>query len=248
MKQSKRKEHNGQIALALAMIALSTLFYVIHYTIFHDLHHIFLYLIGDIAFVFIEVLLVTIIIHDLLESREKRLRLNKMNMIIGIFFTETGTELLYRLSCVDRQRANVSEQLSRLPDWKEANRKRMKYILLQHAYDMDASQLDWLELREFLRNKRDFLLRLLENPNLLEHEAFSDVLLAVFHLIDELTFRQDLAVMDPADRTHLEGDITRVYERLSIQWLNYMIHLRSDYPYLFALALKRHPLGVEAPH
>jgi hypothetical protein len=33
----------------------------------------------------------------------------------------------------------------------------------------------------FLLEERDFLLRLLENPTLLEHESFTDLLRAVFH-------------------------------------------------------------------
>jgi len=33
--------------------------------IFTDAHHIFIYLVGDIAFVFIKVLLVTMIIHQM---------------------------------------------------------------------------------------------------------------------------------------------------------------------------------------
>lgn len=55
---------------------------------FRDPHHIFLYLIGDIAFVFIEVLLVTLIIHQLLSRREKQAMLKKLNMVIGAFFSE----------------------------------------------------------------------------------------------------------------------------------------------------------------
>jgi len=58
--------------LGLSLVVLSILFYLLHYAIFRDPHHIFIYLIGDIAFVFIEVLLVTLIIHQLLSDREKK--------------------------------------------------------------------------------------------------------------------------------------------------------------------------------
>jgi len=56
--------------LGLSLIILSAIFYLIHYAIFRDAHHIFFYLIGDIAFV-LEVLLVTLIIHQLLSKKEK---------------------------------------------------------------------------------------------------------------------------------------------------------------------------------
>ena len=90
------KRFSWQIVLGLSLIVLSIVFYLIHYVIFRDPHHIFIYMIGDIAFVFVEVLLVTLIIHRLLDEREKRARLEKLNMVIGTFFSEVGTRLVVR--------------------------------------------------------------------------------------------------------------------------------------------------------
>jgi hypothetical protein len=59
-----------QVILGFALLVLSIFFYLIHYAIFRDPHHIFIYLVGDIAFVFVEVLLVSLIIHQLLNMRE----------------------------------------------------------------------------------------------------------------------------------------------------------------------------------
>ena len=88
-----KRVFSWQILLGLSLIALSSLGYFIHYFIFRDTHHIFIYLIGDIAFVFLEVLLVTLILHQLLRYREKKAMLNKLNMVIGAFFSEVGGEL-----------------------------------------------------------------------------------------------------------------------------------------------------------
>jgi hypothetical protein len=41
---------NWQIMLALTLVILSVVFYFSHYMIFRGIHHIFIYLIGDIAF------------------------------------------------------------------------------------------------------------------------------------------------------------------------------------------------------
>ncbi|MBW1689743.1 MAG: hypothetical protein JRI71_04650 [Deltaproteobacteria bacterium] len=54
-----------QVILGFSLVLLSAVFYVLHFMIFTDAHHIFIYLVGDIAFVFIEVLLVTMIIHQM---------------------------------------------------------------------------------------------------------------------------------------------------------------------------------------
>ena len=72
------KIFSWQVLLGFALVILSTLLYLIHYAIFGDAHHILIYLVGDIAFVPIEVLMVTLIIHHLLSEREKRLRLEKL--------------------------------------------------------------------------------------------------------------------------------------------------------------------------
>jgi hypothetical protein len=55
----------------------------------------------DIAFVPIQVLLVTLIISGLLNMREKRVRLEKLNMVIGTFFSEVGTRLVAYFSDFD---------------------------------------------------------------------------------------------------------------------------------------------------
>jgi len=81
------KRHSWQIILGASLLGLSIVFYCIQYLVFRDAHHIFLYLVGDLAFVFIEVLLVTLIINQILSIKEKRGRLEKLNMVIGSFFS-----------------------------------------------------------------------------------------------------------------------------------------------------------------
>ena len=84
--------------LAVVLIALSILMYALHFALFHDFHHIFIYFVGDVAFIPIEVLMVTLIIHRLLEQRDRKQKLEKLNIVIGAFFSEVGTKLLMHLS------------------------------------------------------------------------------------------------------------------------------------------------------
>ena len=106
-----KKFLNWQILLALILVALSVIFYCFHYLIFRDVHHIFLYLIGDIAFLFVDVLIVMLVLHRLLVYREKKSILKKLNMVIGTFFSEVGTELLRKTSQFDPELANIGHQL-----------------------------------------------------------------------------------------------------------------------------------------
>ena len=95
-------------------------------------------------------------------------------------------------------------------------------------------------------SKRNFMLRLLENPNLLEHDSFTEVIWAVFHLIEELAAREDIETKNEADFQHLVIDGERVYRLLTIAWLGYIVHLRKDYPYLYSLAVRMNPFDPKA--
>ena len=115
-----------------------------------------------------------------------------------------------------------------------------------HVAQFELSPDALEDLRRFLLARRDFLLRLLENPNLLEHETFTDSLWAVFHLTDELAHRTDLQALPVTDLRHLAGDVDRAYKCLAAEWLVYMRHLKKDYPYLFSLALRTNPFDSSA--
>jgi len=83
---------------------------------------------------------------------------------------------------------------------------------------------------------------LLENPNLLEHDRFTDLLWAVFHLVEELEMRpESLEGLPTTDYAHLSSDVRRAYSRLAGEWLAYAGHLKEDYPFLFSLAVRIKP-------
>jgi len=232
--------------LGIILIALSAIVYLVHYFIFRDPHHIFIYLIGDIAFVFFEVLLVTLVIHQLLSQREKRARLEKLNMVIGAFFSEVGIKFLTYLSDFDPGLDKIRKELIVTKDWPDQEFLGVSRRLKDYDYGVDIQKVNLEDLRGFLLGKRDFLLRLLENPNILEHETFTELLRAVFHLTEELGQREDIAKLPDTDVEHLAGDIKRVYIQLVHQWLDYMKHLKDNYPYLFSLAMRTNPFDQES--
>jgi hypothetical protein len=240
------KHLNWRIVIGVGLIAISAIVYFFHFLIFRDAHHIFLYLVGDIAFVFIEVLLVTLIIDQLLHEREKRSLLFKLNMIIGVFFSEGGSELLRRLSEFAPQVERIRQDLLMNDRWTKQDFSAISERIHSYPYKMDSQEGDLESLRDFLKEKKDFLLRILENPNLFEHEKFTDALWAVLHLAEELTCRKSLENLPRPDYVHLAGDMGRAYQRLIAQWLNYMIHLKEHYPYLFSLAIRTNPFDPKA--
>lgn len=113
-------------------------------------------------------------------------------------------------------------------------------------FKVDSRSVNLYSLRDILVRNRDFLVRLLENPLLLEHAIFTDLLWAVFHLTEELESRRSLEGLPPADMDHLAGDMGRAYGLLAQEWLDYMMHLKANYPYLFSLAMRLNPFDPDA--
>jgi hypothetical protein len=240
------KRVNWLLLLALSLIALSASIYLLHFAIFRDAHHIFLYLIGDIAFLPVQVLLVTLIIEKLLNEREKRQMLKKLNMVIGVFFSEVGTGLLKSFTDFSPPSENIRKGLIVTKDWSNKSFSNMVKGLKNYDYRIECLRGNLEGLKMFLLEKRGFMLTLLENPNLLEHETFTELLWAVFHLTEELAFRVHLKELPALDSVHLSADLQRVYVLLIAEWLAYMKHLKNDYPYLFSLAVRTNPFDPAA--
>ncbi len=230
------------ILAAVVLLTCSALLYTAHYLIFHQAHHIFIYLLGDAAFVPLEVLLVVIIIERVLAAREKRAILGKMNMLIGMFFSELGTELLGMLTEAVQERQGVFAALGVGRDWGAGDFRRALAFARSGECKIDVTRLELGALRDLLTDHRSILTRLLGNPNLIEHEQFTNLLWAVSHLMEELVARASLDDLPETDREHLAGDVARVYGRLTAEWVSYSRHLQSAYPYIFSVLTRTHPL------
>jgi hypothetical protein len=202
--------------------------------------------VGDVAFVFIEVLLVTMVIHQLLARREKRAKLEKMNMVIGTFYSEVGTVLLDYFVKLDANIMHIGNDLSAAKGLSTREFALLSRQLKSHDATINSDPDDLDKLKDFLSGKRDFLVRLLENPILLEHTSFTNLLWAIFHLGDELTHRRSLKKIAKRDHEHINGDIRRAYLALLSEWTNYMTHLKDNYPYLFSLAIRTNPFDPQA--
>jgi len=240
------KRLSWEFRLGLTLIALFLVLSAIHYAIFRDGKHLLFWDLTDLAFLPISVLFVSLIIERLQIAREARLRLKKINMLVGTFFDSAGRQLLTRFTGWDPRAPNLREEIRKDETWTAARCRALRATLEAHEYGVDLARVDLPELRSFLGSRMDVMLRLLENPFLLEHEAFADALRAVFHLAEELSARDRLDRLPDADAQHLAGDIRRAYGALAVQWLDYMRYLQRSYPYLFSLAMRMNPFDPQA--
>lgn len=180
------------------------------------------------------------------KRREELIRLQKLNMVTGLFFSELGNGLLRRFVQLDPEISTLHLVLKISNEWGDEDFEKANRGLSSHNFVIDSRRGDLSKIREYLLSQANMLLRLLENPIVHEHGTFSDLLRAIFHLRDELMNRSDLYDLPDSDIKHLEGDIVRIYKLLVSEWVRYMSYLKSNYGYLFSLAIRLNPFDLEA--
>ncbi|MBF0559120.1 MAG: hypothetical protein HQL08_10110 [Nitrospirae bacterium] len=240
------KRFTWEIVIGLSLVTVSAVLFIVQIRIFHSTRDTFFYLLQDLAFLPIQVLLVTVILDQLLIIREKQNVMKKLSMVISVFFAEAGSDLLRILSEFEVLPDALRKELLISGEWGNRRFAAAINIFRTYKHEIEVGDERLERLRHFLLAKREFLLVLLENPTLLEHDAFTNLLLAVFHLVDELAHRQEMSGLPDSDYKHLAGDVQRAYQLLIIEWLAYMKHLREDYPYLFSLAVRMNPFDPNA--
>jgi len=236
------KKSDWRVKFSIFLVISSVLLYSFHYFVFRDAYYLFKVLVGELAFIPIEVLLVTLVIDRVVKEREMEGLIEKLNLIIGIFFSEVGTNILKYCTSIDPHVDEIASFLLVKPSWEERDFKKALVKCENYNYEIEFHKVDLENMKEFLLSKREFLLKLLENPNLLEHETFTHLLTAVFHLEDELSSR-NLSELHDEEKEHLEVDIKRVYEASVSQWVLYMKHLKKTFPYLFVTAVSNNPFN-----
>ncbi len=240
------EETRWKVFAGIVLITVSLAIYTVHILIFQDPRHVLIYLLGDIAFIPIEIFIVTLIIDRMLESREKQQRMEKLNLVIGTFFSTTGTPLLATFARADPCAGDIRAGLLIRETWTDEDFSRVRNLLGNHECGTEIGLVDLQALRAFLLSNEEFLLRIVENPMIFEHESFTESLLAISHLTEELKSRETVENLPGPDRSHLAGDIRRAYGRLVPEWVKYMEYLKNHYPYLFSLAMRKNPFDASA--
>jgi hypothetical protein len=237
----RRSNRRWLWALAGGLLASSVVLYALQIVIFRRTSDTFFYIFQDLAFLPLTVLIVGVVIERLVSLRAKREMVHKLNMVVGTFFSELGTSLLAELLPTMKAATEIRERLHLTASWTKEDFAKASRFARGLDCKVDLKQIDRVALRVHMVDQRQFVLRLLENPNLMEHERFTDLLWAVHHLEEELEARTTLTELVPADEAHLEIDTRRAFNALLAEWVLYVQHLKTDYPYLFSLVVRTHP-------
>ena len=181
----------------------------------------------------------------LVERNTEKQRKARLNMLIELFFSEIGTEMLRLFSAADPGFDNIRPEFKVDTAKPEESLERFRRLVQNHVVSLSPERLQLTKLNELLRIKENLLVRLLESPNLNENESSTDILRATFHLGQELKARADLAVLPATDREHLVNDARRAYGISSKAWIEHLAYLKEYYPYLFSFTLRTNPYSEQ---
>ncbi len=231
-------------AIIISLVILSCVFFLLQQIIFHNPEESEFLILQDLIFLPLEVIMITFFLDRILAAREKRKRLDQINIVISAFFSETGSDALNTLNKVIADREAVRAIVDMKPAWADkafdGAAKAAKQCPVHTVLSADAIVM----LKQSLPIKED-IIKLFANPNLLEHDTFTDMLWALYHLVDELSSRVDVNALPKADIEHLKGDISRAYNLLVFEWVIYLKHLKARYPYLWSLAVRKNPFSEQ---
>jgi hypothetical protein len=217
-----------------------------------DAEHIISYIWTHLGFIPVDILIVAFLLDEIIERKEKEAMLEKLDMLMSTFFSEVGYDLINQLSTVNKYKAST-ENLKSIKNWNDADYENKLNELKNSNVDFSAMDIplekreEFLEdLRTLLAGKREFIINLINNPNLLEKEEFTGLINAILHLDEELEHRQKLDLVTNSDFAHLNGDMQRVYEKLVYEWVYYLRYLNKHYPYMIALIIRTNPFDETA--
>ena len=157
-------------------------------------------------------------------------------MLVGIFFTEVGGKLMHLIIDSDKDAKNY------ITNFEDLN--NIKKCLNEYDYKVDMNNIDLCSIKNILLENNNLFVTLISNENVFQHQIFTDLLMSVVHLRDEIIFMEKDDSLE-LNINHLENDVIRVYKNISIQWISYLEYLNKSYPFLYNNAIRVNPFKFD---
>jgi len=216
--------------LILLLLCASALLYAIHYLIFRDLHHLAIFGLHELAFVPLEVILVTLGLDQLVEKTHREEARSKVSIIETLYFNESGGTMLRYLTSFDPDAARLRELLQVTEDWHSSDFRQAIRQLKSYPFLLDLDRIDFFGLHYHLSQRHEYYRSMLENPALTQSESFTEMIMKIYLLWEELDGRTNLYQLPEKDRNYLAELLHEIYRELTEYWLdnvyNHSIHNR----------------------
>ncbi len=237
-----------EVKISILLLITSLFFYVVNYLTFHDTSFIEKYILAQLGFLPISVLLVSIVLNSLMVRRSKKERKQKLNIVVGSFFGEIGKDLLRYLSKYDPEAQELAKDMLNLENKSTNELEALEEKIKDRVFKINMEKINLYELRKFLMENKEFVISLLDNPVIIEHETFTDLLWNVLHVSEELKRIINFDTISVEEYEDIKGDLEKLYALLSYEWLKYISYLHEAYPHIFQYEAKTAPFIPHAYH
>ena len=144
----------GKLILGALLISLSIAIYFLQIVLFNDSRNTEFYFLQDMAFVPLQVLFVTLILDEILNMREKQLKVKKMNLIISTFYSELGITLVKSLSEFILNFDQLKSELNANTNWSNINSKKMRKTINNFKVIADSRKGNLESLKNYLIDQK----------------------------------------------------------------------------------------------
>lgn len=190
--------------VALGLFALSAVIYGLQVLVFKDPGTTAFYIFQDMAFMPITIAVATLFVGYLIDQNSRAEKIEKSRILTCSFYSIVGLDLLEVL-----------------------------YGLYDEASDKIAWDLEKYEyMQQLLDQYLNEILTIASNPNLLEHDGFTDLLWAVMHLREEMEYFEAKKAT-ARDESHIQSDAKRVFDLLEKNRHEYEAYIQKEYPYFY---------------
>ena len=148
-------ERSWKIRFAIIMFVLAVVIFLARYLIFGDGEEIIAYLWKHIGFIPIDILIVAFLLEGIMGKKEHEAILEKIDMLMGTFFSELGNDLIRELSKVNANKINT-ENLKDIKNWNDKDYDNKMKELKANGIDFKAD-IPKEEREEFLSNIHSIL-------------------------------------------------------------------------------------------
>lgn len=223
-------------------VLLSVVMLLIHHAIYKEASYWagFL-LLHELALMPLEFVVVTLGFEQIMEWSHKRENRAKVSMIESVFFSESGADMLRYLVCCDDLSGELREVMDVQPTWGWKQVQAARNNVKRYTYEVNPGKVDFFGLHYHLSTRHSYFLKVIENPALSGKEHFTDLLLHIYHLWEELESRTDLYQLTDEDRAYLCTAANAVYRCLSIEWMYNATDILMHQPERLSHVLRTNP-------
>ena len=225
----------------IILFVLTIVLYLIYYIIFGEIHYIITSIAMSIASIPLNILFTSFIINYIVDIRDKKKRDKEVDILTGLFFNEIGIEILDIFTNRDECIEDIRKKALIKKDWAIDKYEELYEIFKNYDSCINVDMDDLKRLKIILDGKSSFILDLLFNPVLEDKEYFTDLIVEVLHVRDEINYRFIGDKLEDYEKIYIESDINKLYKLLCQRWVKYMLYLKNYYPQVFIKSLVNSP-------